>query len=88
MLHIQRDRWIIVKDNNQIFCGMAQQYCFKNIHEIGDKAIKTYSTKNKAISGFKKSWIGAEKLLEENAVQAINVVEQIFTRDFVGENNG
>lgn len=52
------------------------------------KAKKTYSTKNKSISGFKKSWIGAEKLLEENAVQATNVVEQIFTRDFVGENNG
>lgn len=82
MIHIQRDRWIIVKNENEIFCGLAQSYYFKHIHNIGDTAIKTYSSEKKAIASFLRSWYKAEELLESGEVKAVNVVEEIATRDF------
>ena len=81
-IHIQRDRWVVIKDQKEIFCGLAQQYYFKKISEIGDTAIKTYASKNKAIASFKRSWWDAEELIESGSVQFVNVVEEIGTRDF------
>ena len=53
---ITRKRYIIVRDGTHIMCGLARQYHFKPIDDIGDTQIKTYSSEKKAISGFKSSW--------------------------------
>lgn len=73
---IDRRRWVIIKDN-EIFCGLAQSYRFKPIDDIGDTAIKTYTSKKKAESSFKSSWSGGEELLKTGQAKAIEVVESL-----------
>lgn len=87
-MHIQRDRWVIIREEDEIFCGLAQSYCFKKIANIGDTAIKTYSSEKKAIASFLRSWTMAEELLESGKVKAVNVVEEIATRDFYRRRKG
>lgn len=60
---ITRKRWVIIKDD-EIFCGLAQNYRFKPIDNIGDTAIKTYTSKKKAESSFESSWSSGEELLK------------------------
>lgn len=43
---IARKRWVIIKDN-KIFCGLARNYKFKPIDDIGDTAIKPTQVKRK-----------------------------------------
>ena len=49
---ITRKRYIIVRNGTHIMCGLARQYYFKPIDDIGDTQIKTYSSEKKAIAGF------------------------------------
>lgn len=53
---IKRKRYVIVRDGTHIMCGLARQYYFKPITDIGNTTIKTYLSEKKAIAGFKKSW--------------------------------
>ena len=54
---IERKRWVIMRNNRkEIFCGLARNYQFKKIDNIGDTAVKTYVSKNKAIASFENSW--------------------------------
>jgi len=53
---IIRKRYVVVNDNNEIFCGLARAYCFKPINDIGDTSLKTYLSANKAKSSFLSSW--------------------------------
>ena len=53
---IKRERWVIVRDGMEIFCGLSRNYKFKPIDDIGDTPIKTYLSRNKAISSFQSSW--------------------------------
>lgn len=53
---IKRKRYVIVLDGTHIMCGLARQYHFKPLTDIGDTQIKTYSSEKKAISGFERSW--------------------------------
>ena len=49
-MKIERKRWVIMRNNRtEIFCGLARNYQFKKISEIGDTAVKTYLSKNKAL---------------------------------------
>lgn len=73
---IARKRWVIVKDND-IFCGLARNYKFKPIDDIGDTAIKTYLSKKKAETSFESSWHDGEELLKTGQVKAIEVVENL-----------
>lgn len=58
---IERTRYIITRNNRQeVFCGLARNYTFKKIDEIGDTMLKTYATKNKAKSAFETSWWGID----------------------------
>lgn len=71
---IKRKRWVIVRDDKDIFCGLARHYGFKPISELGDTAIKTYLSKNKAIASFESSW-GVE--YDGLRYKAVEVVERI-----------
>ena len=56
-MKIERKRWVIMRNNrSEIFCGLAKHYQFKKVNEIGDTAVKTYLSKNKALASFKNSW--------------------------------
>ena len=56
LILIQRERWVIIRDGTHIFCGLARNFKFKPIDDIGDTSIKTYLSRNKAISSFQSSW--------------------------------
>lgn len=74
---IARKRWVIINDD-KIFCGLAQNYRFKSIDDIGDTAIKTYTSKKKAESSFESSWSGGEELLKTGQAKAIEVIESLI----------
>lgn len=77
-LTIARKRWVIIKDD-KIFCGLARNYKFKPIDDIGDTAIKTYLSKKKAESSFESSWSDGEALLKTGQAKAIEVVESLIS---------
>ncbi len=72
-IKIERVRYIVqrVKDN-KIFCGLARNYTWKSIDDIGNTAIKTYLSKNKALSSVISSYGG-----DETEYKAIEVIEAI-----------
>lgn len=74
---ISRERWVIIRDDTDIFCGLARNYEFKPIDNIGNTAIKTYLSKNKAEASFCKSWYRGEELLKKGSVKAVKVMETI-----------
>lgn len=56
-MKIERKRWVIMRNNRtEIFCGLARHYEFKPVDNIGNTAIKTYLSENKALSSFESSW--------------------------------
>jgi hypothetical protein len=78
-MEIVRKRWVIIK-GEEIFCGLARNYQFKPINNIGDTAIKTYLSKEKAESSFKSSYKRfGEELLRTGKVQAIEVIESLVS---------
>lgn len=79
-MKIERERWIIVK-GDEIFCGLARHYQFKPIDDIGNTAIKTYLSKNKAESSFLSSWWDSKKLLESGEAKAVKVIESLISID-------
>lgn len=76
-MKIERERWVIVK-GDEIFCGLARHYQFKPINDIGNTAIKTYLSKNKAESSFLSSWWDSKKLLENGEAKAVKVIESLI----------
>lgn len=76
-MKIERERWVIVK-GNEIFCGLARHYQFKPIDNIGNTAIKTYLSKNKAEASFLSSWWDSKKLLENGEAKAVKVIESLI----------
>ena len=56
LINITRERWVIVRDGTDIFCGLSRNYKFKPIDDLGDTPIKTYVSSNKAIASFQSSW--------------------------------
>ena len=73
-MRIERKRWIIMRNNRtEIFCGLARNYQFKNVNEIGDTADKTYLSKNKALASFENSWRKPD--FEVEAVEITEIYE-------------
>ena len=75
-IKIERTRWVIMRNNRtEIFCGLARDYTFKKVSEIGDTAVKTYSSRKKAISSFENSWYSID--FEYEAVEVRETYEMI-----------
>ena len=50
-MKIERKRYVVMRNNRtEIWCGLAQNYKFKKIDDIGETPIKTYQTNNQAMS--------------------------------------
>lgn len=75
MIFIHRERWIITRNEKDIFCGLARNYKFKPISQIGDAAVKTYISEKKAISSFNKSWDEDYDGVKYKAVKVIESIE-------------
>ena len=75
-MRIERERWVIMRNNRtEIFCGLARSYKFKPINDIGNTAIKTYRSKNTALSSFESSWYRPD--FEVEAVRIKEVYESV-----------
>ena len=83
---ITRKRYVIIRDGTDIFCGLARNFQFKPIDDIGDTAIKTYSSKKKAWTSFISSWnIDLKK--DMGRYKVVEVSEVIETEDLAENNN-
>lgn len=50
-MKIQRKRYVVMRKNRtEIWCGLARQFHFKKVDEIGGSAIKTYHTEKQAMT--------------------------------------
>lgn len=50
-MKIQRKRYAVMRNNRtEILSGLARNYTFKKVEEIGDTAIKTYRSNAQAYS--------------------------------------
>lgn len=75
---IKRKRYVVVTNDNRIFCGLARNYELKPIDSIGNTAIKTYLSANKAKSSFLSSWYGSsEEDFNEGKFRVVEVIESI-----------
>lgn len=77
MVDIIRIRYVVILDDEKIFCGLARHYEFKPINHIGNTVIKTYSSEQKAKLGFSSSWYDAEQLLDSGRIKIVRVTEQL-----------
>lgn len=60
-MKIERTRYVITRNNRtEIFCGLLRNYTFKKIEDLGNTAIKTYESKERAESSFKRSWFNID----------------------------
>lgn len=75
---IRRKRWVIIRDGKDIFCGLARNFQFKPVADLGNTAVKTYLSRNKAIASFESSW---HDKYDDNRYKAVEVVESIETYD-------
>jgi hypothetical protein len=57
---LKRARYIVMRNDGAVFCGLARSYQFKLMDDLGDTAIKTYLSDKKAKSSFLSSWENAE----------------------------
>lgn len=79
MINIKRERYVIINtETNSIFCGLARDFKFKPIDDIGDTAIKTYLSEKKAKLSFLSSWRDSkESDFETGKYKVVKVVESI-----------
>lgn len=78
-MKIERKRYVVMRKNRtEIWCGLAQHYKFKKIDEIGETPIKTYRTKNQAMSC--SSW--------DRDFEVVEVVETFISTDHSTEKGG
>lgn len=76
-MKIQRKRWVIMRNNRtEIFCGLARSFNFKPVDDIGNTAIKTYLSENKALASFESSWYGTPNF-EVEAVENTETYETV-----------
>ena len=57
-------------NRTEIYCGLARNYKIKPVDDIGDTPVKTYLSKNKALSSFKSSW-----WMSDCEVEAVEITE-------------
>ena len=75
-MRIERERWVIMRNNRtEIFCGLARNYQFKPVDNIGNTAIKTYRSENTALSSFASSW---QPEFEVEAVKIKEIYESTY----------
>lgn len=78
MISIKRIRYVVITgDEEKIFCGLARNYHLKSINDIGDTPVKTYMSRQKAISSFINSFYCSIKDFETGKYKVVPVYESI-----------
>lgn len=62
-------------NRTEIFCGLARNYQFKPVDDVGNTSIKTYRSENTALSSFDSSW--RKPNFEVEAVEIIETYETV-----------
>lgn len=79
-MKIERKRYVVMRKNRtEIWCGLAREFHFKPIDNIGQTAIKTYRTANQA----KKSFPIEDMLFE--IVPVVETIEVAERKDGAGD---
>lgn len=78
-LYIKRKRYVIVRNNKDIFCGLSRDYKFKPVNELGNTPIKTYLSEKKAWSSFLSSWHPASKEWCKDTFEVVPIDEEILS---------
>ena len=70
-MNLVRERWVVFRTaDNKIFCGSARNYEWRDLKDIGNARIVTYTSEKKAISAAFSSYrytpeqVRAEKVQE------------------------
>ena len=72
---IVRDRYTIIRNEKDVFCGLARNYYFKPLADIGDTSIKTYRSGKTALNSFLRSWKPSES--GKDTYKVVKVKEQL-----------
>ena len=82
MINISRRRYIVIRNignGDEVFSGLARNYQFTSVDNLGNIAIKTYMTANKAKASVLGSWYGAtEEAFENGTYRVVPVDENII----------
>lgn len=79
IISIVRVRYVVVRDGAEVFCGLAKNYQFKPLDDIGDTAVKTYRSEAQAIAAFNRSWheyYDGEKYRVRKVVESVTEVRE------------
>ena len=78
-MKIERKRYVVMRKNRtEIWCGLARQFHFKKIDEIGESAIKTYRTEKQAHTC--SSW--------DRDFEVVEIIETLVSTDHQAEKGG
>jgi len=75
-MNIVRDRYAIIRNEKDVFCGLARNYYFKPLDDIGDTSIKTYRSSKTALNSFLRSWKPSES--DKDTYRVVKVKEQLL----------
>lgn len=75
MLSIKRERYVIIRDNSEIYCG---SYLFSKIDNFDNNLqIKTYATKETAQKAFVSNVWYANEMIAQGRIKIVRVLEGI-----------
>ena len=74
---IVRERFVIVRDEKEILCGILGRYKFCPFDEVKKAALKTYDSKARAMAGLRK-FMENFQTQKEHTYQIVLVVESII----------
>lgn len=76
-INISRERWVVIRNNDEILCGIAGNFHFNPLEDVKNTAIKTYLSENKAMASFISSWTDAKELIDNGFIRFTKVNESI-----------
>ena len=76
-MRIERKRYVIMRNNRtEIWCGLAKNFYFKKVDEIGDTSVKTYLSEAKARNICKcASWINGSWDRNFEVVPVLEIID-------------
>lgn len=75
MLSIKRERYVIIRDDSEIYCG---SYLFSKIDNLDNNLqIKTYATKETAQKAFVSNVWYADEMIAQGRIKIVKVLERI-----------
>ena len=75
MLSIKRERYVIICDDSEIYCG---SYLFSKIDNFDNNLqIKTYATKETAQKAFVSNVWYADEMIAQGRIKIVRVLEEI-----------